>query len=482
MSITQRGIAGAALQLSAALLLTASAQALAPAGVPCTDPISYCTASVNSTGSGATIAWAGTASPAADDFYLVTSGGPADQPLLYYYGAAQVSMPFGDGVRCVGAGGVGTFRFQVTTLDGSGTASQKVDFGQAPAGGGGLGSWAPGDTWYCQGWYRDPAGGGAGFNLTDGLEVNVCAGGGPYSGTALVPGGSFEMGDHSGTGLASELPVHPVTLDAFYMDVFEVSNREYADYLNVAYAEGRVTVSSRVVYQVGGAGEALCDTTGNTVWSRITWNGSTFGVTAGKQDHPMLMVSWYGACTYANGRSRAEGLTPAYDETTWACDFSADGFRLPTEAEWEYAARGGEHSPYYIYPWGDTIDGSKANYWASGDPYDGTWSAGWRNPETAPVGYYDGNQTPSGVDMANGYGLYDMAGNVWEWCNDWFSDTYYSSSPVNDPTGPGSGSYRAFRGGSWNFSPSLLRSAYRGGYGPMYRINEVGFRLLAVRP
>ncbi len=478
MSITRRGMTGAALQLSAAFLLTASAQALAPAGVPCTDPISYCTSSVNSTGSGAVISWTGTASPADDNFYLVTTGGPAGQPLLYYYGAAQIAVPFGDGVRCVGAGGVGTFRLQVTALDGSGAASQKVDFSQAPAGGGGLGSWSPGDTWYCQAWYRDPAGGGAGFNLTDGLEVNVCAGSSAYGGTVLVPGGSFEMGRHVGGGFPYELPVHPVTLDAFYMDVYEVSHGKYADYLNTAYAQGRVTVSGGVVFQVGGAGEALCDTTGNPDYSynHLTWNGSTFGVTAGKQDHPMVEVSWYGACAYANGRSRAEGLTPAYDETTWTCDFSADGFRLPTEAEWEYAARGGEHSPYYMYPWGNTLDGSKANYPGSGDPYEsGSW------PETTPVGYYDGNQTPPGVDMVNGYGLYDMAGNVWEWCNDWFSDTYYSSSPVNNPTGPGSGSQRVVRGGGW-YLYLYLRSADRGNNYPMGRYSDKGFRLLAVRP
>ncbi len=290
---------------------------------------------------------------------------------------------------------------------------------------------------------------------------------GAPSGTVLVPGGYFAMGRHVGSGNSDELPVHPVVVDAFYMDIFEVSNSKYAAYLNTAYAEGRVTVSSGRVYQVGGAGQVLCDTTAYDDDSRIAWNGSTFEVTAGKEDHPMVEVSWYGACAYANGRSRAAGLTPAYNETTWACNFNADGFRLPTEAEREYAARGGEHSPYYMYPWGNTLDGSKANYWNSGDPYE---NGGY--PWTTPVGYYD----------ANGYGLYDMAGNVWEWCNDWYSSSYYSSSPVNNPTGPDSGSSRVIRGGSWNNSPSNLRSAYRNGSIPSYRYYNVGFRVLAVRP
>ncbi len=448
----------------------------------CTDPIPYCTSSVNSTGSGAAISWTGTASPVHDNFYLVTTGGPANQPLLYYYGAAQIATPFGNGVRCVGAGGLGTFRFQVTALDGSGAASQKVDFSQAPAGGGGLGSWSPGDTWYCQGWYRDPADGGAGFNLTDGLEVNVCAGDDPYGGSVLVPGGSFEMGRHVGSGASSELPVHPVTLDAFYMDVLEVSNQKYADFLNKAYTEGRIMVSSGVVYQVGGAGKALCDTRGASGYSQIIWTGSMFGMLAFHRDLPMMHVSWYGACAYANGRSRDVGLTPAYDETTWACDFSADGFRLPTEAEWEYAARGGAHSPYYSYPWGDTIDGSKANYVNSNDGYEGVWP---EQAETTPVGYYDGSQVPPGVDMANGYGLYDMAGNVAEWCHDWQSGNYYSSSPVNNPTGPaGPGFFgnRVIRGGDWFSSSFLLRSANRGASNPMTTTIWLGFRLVAARP
>jgi len=192
-----------------------------------------------------------------------------------------------------------------------------------------------------------------------------------------------------------------------------------------------------------------------------------------------VYVSWFGACTYANMASFYYGLTPCYDETTWACNFNADGHRLPTEAEWEYAARGGNHSPYTMYPWGDTINGSMANYSNSGDPYE-TGPYPW----TTPVGYYDGNQIPAGVDMANGYGLYDMAGNVHEWCWDWYGDTYYSSSPGTNPTGPSSGypppPRRVFRGGSWGYGgqPSSLRTANRSGGTPTDLSEVMGFRLV----
>ena len=186
----------------------------------------------------------------------------------------------------------------------------------------------------------------------------------------------------------------------------------------------------------------------------------------------MAPVNWYGAVAYANWRSARNGRDPSYDLLTWECDFEANGYRLPTEAEWEYAARGGEHDPYYMYPWGDTIDGSNANYWDSGDPYETSAYS-----RTTLVGYYDGNQVPAGVDMANGYGLYDMAGNVWEWCNDWYDEDYYSTSPYDNPCGPATGTHGVFRGGSWINSANLLRCAYRFWIYPDSWYIGSGFRL-----
>jgi formylglycine-generating enzyme required for sulfatase activity len=299
----------------------------------------------------------------------------------------------------------------------------------------------------------------------------------PPPGMVLIPGGEFAMGCHAETGESCyyyELPVHDVYVNPFYMDLYQVTNQQYCAYLNSAYGQGLIEVSSGVVYKAGDT-EPYCDTTTSSSYSRITWTGSTFGITTGKEDHPMVMVSWYGAVAYCNWRSAQHGRTPCYDLSAWTCDFDANGCRLPTEAEWECAARGGEHDPYYAYPWGNTIEGSQANYWDSGDPYEG---GGY--PETTPVGYYDGGQTPPGSDMANGHGLYDVAGNVFEWCHDWRDLDYYDSSPYDNPQGPASGEYRILRGGSWDVDGvSYSRCAFRLGHLPDDRDNGQGFRVAA---
>ena len=233
---------------------------------------------------------------------------------------------------------------------------------------------------------------------------------------ALIPAGEFLMGDQSipSDGFTAEGPVHTVYLDAFYMDRFEVTNQQYADALNWAWSQGNlITVTSGLVYKYNsGTSFPYCDTTGSDPYSRITWNGSTFGVVAGKESHPMVQVSWWGSAAYANWRSGMEGRTPSYDTSTWACNFSANGYRLPTEAEWEKAARGGVSG--HRFPWSDTdtIQHARANYYTcpSCYPYDTNPTQGYHptfafgNVYTSPAGYF----------APNGYGLYDMAGNVWE--------------------------------------------------------------------
>ena len=291
-------------------------------------------------------------------------------------------------------------------------------------------------------------------------------------GMVLIPGGEFEMGDHH-DGYASSLPVHAVYVDEFLMDVYEVTNEKYCIYLNFAYSQGLVEVIDGIVHGADG-GESYCFTYDGDPASRIHWDGSGFIVETGKEDFPVVGVSWHGAAAYANWRSVMEGRTPSYDLSTWACDFAANGYRLPTEAEWEYAARGGEHDPYYRYPWGDAIDGSNANYANSGDPFEDDF------PGETPVGYYDGNQTPPGADMANGYGLYDVAGNDWEWCNDWYASPYSPCAPppCDNPQGPATGSDRVLRGGA-SLSPNVfLRTALRFPGDPQGLFHSGGFRLV----
>jgi len=156
-------------------------------------------------------------------------------------------------------------------------------------------------------------------SITNGVILRV----GPIpmlSEMVLVPAGEFLMGCHSEIGEscdAWQLPVHAVYLDAFWMDVYEVTNRMYADALNWAWGEGgRIQVTDGVVHKYGDASTGYCATTASSAYSRITWNGSAFGVVAGKEDHPMVRLSWWGAAAFANWRSVIEGRTPSYDTTT----------------------------------------------------------------------------------------------------------------------------------------------------------------------
>ena len=254
------------------------------------------------------------------------------------------------------------------------------------------------------------------------------------AGFVYVPGGTFTMGRTTGSGDSDELPTHSVTLSPFYIGICEVTQAEYAAIMGSNPAHD---------YGVG-------------------------------DNYPVYFISWYSILKYCNLRSLAEGLTPVYsisgssnpvdwgdvptdNNTAWdsvICDWNANGYRLPTEAEWEYAARGATNDPDYLYSGSDNIN---AVAWYYGN------------------NYHDGSK-PVGTKAPNGIDNYDMCGNVAEWCWDWWGN--YNSAPQTDPTGPGSGSYRVLRGGSWNNSPYGCRLAGRFAYYP-YSGNHysAGFRL-----
>ena len=292
-----------------------------------------------------------------------------------------------------------------------------------------------------------------------------------------IPDGGFEMADNFNEGWSNELPLHPVLLDSFFMGKYEVTNAQYCAYLNSGFGTG-IYFSGGVVYGSGN-NQRYCWTHSADAGSQIDYSGGVFSVRtkSGRDmsDDPMVQVSWYGAAAYCNWRSQEEGKELCYDLSTWNCDFSKKGFRLATEAEWEYAARGG--LSHRRFPWGDTISHSQANYYSYSDysydisptrGYHPTWDDGvW--PYTSPVGSF----------AANGYGLYDMAGNVWEWCNDWYDRDYYDYSPTNNPPGPTSGSYRVIRGGAWSFGGygSRVSDRYYGRAHPKPAPPSVGFRL-----
>ena len=267
---------------------------------------------------------------------------------------------------------------------------------------------------------------------------------------ALIPAGAFQMGRTSGD-TDSDAPSVSVTVSAFYMGKNEVTKALWDEVRTWATANGYTDLAT-------GAGKA--------------------------SNHPVQTVSWWDVIKWCNARSQKEGLTPCYTvsgavmktgTTAPTVNWSANGYRLPTEAEWEKAARGGVSGKRF--PWGtDTISHSQANYKASTFySYDASGSVNNSHPT-----YNDGTwpyTSPVGSFAANAYGLNDMAGNVWEWC--W--DRYAASTYVNgatDPRGAASGfSSRVFRGGGWRSGADGCRVASRLNGDPPYLLNYVGFRI-----
>jgi formylglycine-generating enzyme required for sulfatase activity len=313
--------------------------------------------------------------------------------------------------------------------------------------------------------------------FTKNLRFKVVANGiiTPRGEMVPIPGGTFQMGDAFSEGNSREQPVHSVTVSAFYLQNTEVTNDQMVQVLNWAYGQGNLVATTATVKNAAGNQQELMNL--DSSYCRILWNDTLnrFEMKAGKgSNYPCVEVTWYGSAAWCNYRSEMEGLTPCYSFADWTCNWNANGYRLPSEAEWERAARGGQNGRRF--PWGDTITHSLANYYSSVSyAYDVSPTRGYHptyyngvSPYTSPVGSF----------APNIYGLYDMAGNVWEWCWDRYSASYYSSSPSIDPRGPASGTDRVGRGGSWNYGSYAYgcRIANRYNDTPDYSYYHVGFR------
>ena len=252
----------------------------------------------------------------------------------------------------------------------------------------------------------------------------------------LIPSGTFLMGDSS--GFEHEQTVHQLDMNGFYMDETPVTYADFQEYINDG---GNIT---------------------------RYWNYSSYNI----PEQPISGISWYHAINYCNWRSIKQGLNPAYVKTgsvdrwgleEWRLVPGADGYRLPTEAEWEYAARGGLSQA--DYPWGDDFDDTMANYDADKGHKQSEW---WRLALVK-------------TQRKNAFGLYGMSGNVWEWCNDWYDPNYYNEPIHCNPVGPENGSSRVTRGGGWGSpSPEYLKVFRRSYAAPSNYNYSIGFR--CVRP
>jgi formylglycine-generating enzyme required for sulfatase activity len=289
-------------------------------------------------------------------------------------------------------------------------------------------------------------------------SVNIYQAGHTPLGFVRVPAGSFVMGDQLA---ACGLNLYPVTLTRdFYLGQTEVTNEQYREMAQWAYDHGYVTVAYFSVVDARGSTQELLALYSDGC--EISFKSGVFGLRdAGhgvNPHHPVKAVTWYGAAAYCDWLSLKEGFTPAYDHTNWRCNggdpYRAWGYRLPTDAEWEFAA---QYDDERRYPWGNANPSSYLANYAD--------HVSW----TTTVGSYAAEK------RFDGDGLYDMAGNVLEWCNDWFECFAFASA--TDPVGPPTGTYRLLRGGSWLDADSALRCAMRLGVEPRLSNNNEGFRV-----
>lgn len=282
----------------------------------------------------------------------------------------------------------------------------------------------------------------AGFDYpehySESFRVNLIASDINLGHVVSILSGIFTMGNDS-SGFPDQIPEHEVTLNEYNISPHAVTNAEY---------------------------KIFCDMRGYSYPPEGDNSQPPEGYFVNYLNYPVVGVTWYDAVRYCNWLSEKLGYSTCYDTTNWSYNPTKNGYHLPTEAQWEKAARGGLDKKKF--PWGDENPGTRCNY----QSYQGLFVAEMAN-------FSNGRGTLAvGKFQPNGFKLYDMAGNIFEWCNDWYQEDYYSGSPAENPTGPNAGTEKVIRGGAWNRSEPQLQCAYRDKKLPTTQRYDIGFRIV----
>ena len=252
----------------------------------------------------------------------------------------------------------------------------------------------------------------------------------PWLEMVYVEGGTFKMGSEEGD--SDEKPIHEVSVNNYYIGMYEVTVAQFKRFIDATS------------YQTDAEKDGDSYIWNGSEWEKkagINWEYDTQGNRRPESEyqHPVIHVSWNDCKAFCNWLSKETG----------------EDYRLPTEAEWEYVARGGNKSKGYNYSGSNSLD-------------ELAWYNGNSGSKTHSVGDKESNEL----------GIYDISGNVWEWCSDWYGADYYGKSPKENPQGPENGEYRVVRGGSWGNSDNSCRVAGRNSVNPNSRVNDLGFRLV----